>query len=308
MLRYVALALLCVVAGCGGAQPRAASGPRLYLAGNGELWVVDVDNQRVRHLTRPLLEVGDPPHRILARGHRLVMGSEYGDGAFFLPSQRRDRVWVVDVDGRRALVRAVREVTVDGVTTAPASVPPQRRWPLAAVDGGLLLTARLGMDLWDPRTDRVLRNLPVDGGTLGPTSGHIVVSCTEPGCHALQLTDSRTGGMRTVRAPSGFTFEPWGAAFAPDGKLLGVPVRVVADGPRQLGLVDVARARVAVVPSSSVAPGYTLTAWSASGQAVFLTGGGAYGTPRALVGYRIGTPRARPIHVRVGDFYDVAAI
>src|SRR3954451_11909464 len=124
-LRYVALVVLLLVAG-GGGEPRAASGPRLYLAGNGELWVVDVDNQRVRHLTRPLLEVGDPPHRILARGHRLVMGSEYGDGAFFLPSQRRDRVWVVDVDGRRALVRAVREVTVDGVTTVPASVPPQR--------------------------------------------------------------------------------------------------------------------------------------------------------------------------------------
>src|SRR5919206_3891146 len=113
--RYVVLLVLLLFAGCGGAR-QAAEGPRLYLAGNGELWVVDVAHQRVRHLERPLLDVGDPPHRILARGRRLVMGSAYGDTAFFLPSQRRDRVWVVDIGGRD-LLRAVREVTVDGVTT-----------------------------------------------------------------------------------------------------------------------------------------------------------------------------------------------
>jgi hypothetical protein len=306
-LRYVALALLVVAAGCGG-SPRAASGPRLYLAGNGELWVVDVASRHVQHLTRPLLTDADPPHRILARGRRLVMGNEFGDTAFFLPSLRRDRVWVVDVDPRSSVVRAVREVTVDGVTTVPAIVPPQRRWPLGAVDGGLLLQSGGGLDVWDPYTGRVVRHLRVDAGTLGPTSGHVALSCTEPGCHALELTDSRTGASRAVRAPSGFTFEPWGAAFAPDGALLGVPVRVVADGPRQLALVDVAHGRVAIVPGSSVAPGYTLTAWSASGQAVFLTGGGAYTTARVLVGYRLGTPSARPIRVTVGDFYDVAAI
>jgi hypothetical protein len=112
-----------------------------------------------------------------------------------------------------------------------------------------------------------------------------------------------------VRAPpGGLTFEPWGAAFSPDGALLGVPVRVVADGPRDLALVDVARGRAAVVPASSVSPGYTLVAWSADGDDVFLTGGGAYATPRMLVGYRIGAPRAETIHVRLGDFYDVAAI
>jgi hypothetical protein len=305
--RYVVVLLLVLLTGCGG-EPRAARGPQLYLAGNGELWVVDVAHQRARHLTRPLLDVGDAPHRILARGRRLVMGSQYGDSAFFLPSLRRDRVWVVDVGARDAAVRAVREVSVDGVTTVAASIPPQRRWPLAAVDGGLLLAARSGLDLWDPRSGRLVRNLPVDSGTLGPTSGHVIVSCTEPGCHALQLTDSRSGATRVVHAPPAFTFEPWGAAFAPGGELLGVPVRVVADGPRQLALVDIGRARVAIVPRSSVSPGYTLVAWSASGEDVFLTGGGAYATPRVLVGYRRGAPGAQPIRVRVGDFYDIAAI
>jgi hypothetical protein len=305
-LRYVAVLVLAVLAGCGGA-PRAEEGPRLYLAGNGELWIVDVAHQQARHLARPLLDVGDPPHRILARGRRLVMGSQYGDSAFFLPSQHGDRVWVVDIGGR-SIVRAVREVTVDGVTTVAASVPPRRRWPLAAVDDGLLLAARFGLELWDPHSGRVVRSLPVDAGTLGPTSGHVIVSCTDPGCHALQLTDSRTGTRRTIHAPRSFTFEPWGAAFSPGGRLLGVPIRVVADGPRQLALVDVARGRVAIVPRSSVSPGYTLVAWSASGDDVFLTGGGAYATPRVLVGYRRGSPGAQSIHVNVGDFYDIAAI
>jgi hypothetical protein len=308
-LRYVALVVLLLVVGCGRDVPRGANGPRLYLAGDRELWVVDVAHQSVRHLSRPTLAPGDAPHRILARGRRLVMGAAFGDSAFFLPSQHRNRVWVVDVGGGRNTVRAVREVTVDGVTTEPASVPPLRRWPLAAVDGGLLLSSRVGLEVWDPRTGRVVRTLPVDPGTLGPTSGDTVVTCPEPGCHALQLTDSRTGAARTVAAPAGgFTFEPWGAAFSPDGTLLAVPIRVVADGPRELAMVDVARGRVAVVPASAVSPGYTLVAWSAGGDDVFLSGGGAYATPRVLVGYRIGAPRAQEIHVRVGDFYDLAAI
>jgi hypothetical protein len=307
-LRYVAVVLLAALAGCGGSGPRAASGPRLYLAGDRELWVVDVAHQTVRHLARPLLEPGDAPHRILARGRRLLMGEPYGDAAFYLPSQHRDRVWVVDIGRGRDSVRAVREVTVDGVTTEPAAVPPRRRWPLAAVDGGLLLSSRVGLELWDPRSGRVVRTLPVDPGTLGPTSGDTVVTCTDPNCHSLRLTDARTGASRAVRAPAGFTFEPWGAAFSPDGALIGVPVRIVADGPRQLALVDVARGRAALVPSSEVAPGYTLVAWSAGGDDVFLTGGGAYATPRALVGYRVGALSAQAIHVRLGDFYDLAAI
>lgn len=305
-----AFALVCalgLVAGCGGVPP-PATGTHLYLAGNGELWDVDVAHQRVRHLVRPTLDVGDVPHRILARGRRLIVGSAFGDSAYFLPSVRADRVWVVDVSSFSDKVRAVREVTVNGVTVVPAIVPPQRRFPLGAVDGGLVLAARDGLDVWDPRTGRLVRHLPVDPGTLGPTEGPLVTSCTDPQCHALALTDARTGASRAIRAPSGFTFEPWTAAFSPSGGLLGIPVRVVADGPRQLALVDVAHGRVAVVPNSSVSPGYTLVAWSASGRDVFLTGGGAYATPRVLVGLRLGARAAQAINVRVGDFYDAAAI
>jgi hypothetical protein len=297
------------VAGCGGAAPQTATGPHLYLAGEGELWDVDVAAQHARRVPESQLrDVGDPPHRILARGRRLIMGTQYGDGSYFLPSVRRDRVWLVDFDPGFAVVRAVREVTADGVTTAAAAVPPQRRPPLAAVDDGLLLAGADGVDVWDPRRGRIVRHLTIDTGTLGPTTGRIVTSCTNPQCHALALTDPDTGAVRRIRAPRAFTFEPWTAAFAPAGDLLAIPVRIVADGPRQLALVDIASGRVAVVPSSSVSPGYTLVAWSASGHAVFLTGGGAYATPRMLVGYRLGALAAEAIHVDVGDFFDAAAI
>jgi hypothetical protein len=86
-----------------------------------------------------------------------------------------------------------------------------------------------------------------------------------------------------------------------------VPVRDGSFGWRRLAIVDVARGRAAVVPGSVVPAGYTFVAWSETGRHVFLTGG-ERSARRALVAYRLGTPRARAIDVRVGDFYDVAAI
>jgi hypothetical protein len=95
--------------------------------------------------------------------------------------------------------------------------------------------------------------------------------------------------------------------FSPAGDLLAVPVRGSRFGSRQLALVDVERGRAAVVPGSLVPAGYTLVAWSASGRYVFLTGG-ERADDRVVVAYRIGTPRARPLDISVGGFYDVAAI
>src|SRR5438552_4602217 len=47
--------------------------PRLFLAGDGELWVVDVAAERVRHVKLPQLAPGDPPDRIVRRGNRFVL-------------------------------------------------------------------------------------------------------------------------------------------------------------------------------------------------------------------------------------------
>ena len=144
-LRYVPLVLVSLIAACCASQPRASVGPQLYLAGDREMWIVDAGTQTVRHVTRSQLKPSDAPHRIIARGRRLVVGTAFGDSSFFLPSVHPDRVWVVDLDPRTSTARAVREVTVDGVTTVHASRPPGRRRPLGAVNDGLLLEAGNGV-------------------------------------------------------------------------------------------------------------------------------------------------------------------
>lgn len=308
LLRYVPLVVLvCLLTACG-AEPRAEVGPRLFLAGDGELWVVDARAGKVRHLARSQLGLGDQPRRILARGNHLVMGAAYGDSAYFLRSAHRDRVWVVDVSARTALVSAVREVTVDGETTVAAVRPPGRQRPLAAVSDGLLFAAHGGVDVWDPATQRVVRHLRVNPSDLGPADRDVVTECAAA-CAVLRLIDVDTGAAREVRAPSGYRFEPWSAQFSSANRLLGIVVRGAGgdDAPRRLALVDTAKARAAVVPGSRVPPGYTLVAWSASSKYVFITGGDRFAR-RVIVGYRVGTPRAHPIDVEVGDFFDLAAI
>jgi len=302
-----ALILLLVIVGCGAEPQPRATGPTLYLAGDGVLWVVDAATGHVRREARSQLAAGGSSRRVLARGDRVVLRGSFGDSAFFLPSVRPDRVWVIDVSARTTLVRSVREVTADGVTTLGASTPPGGRRPLRAVADGLLLDDGDDLEVWDPASGRIVRHLAVEPGALGPASARLLTSCADPGCGTLLLTDTRTDAARTVGAPPGVQFEPWRGAFSPDGRLLGLPVRDSTFGSRRLAIVDVARGRAAVVPGSAVPAGYTFVAWSETGRHVFLTGG-ERSARRAVVAYRLGTPRAEAIDVRVGDFYDVAAI
>jgi hypothetical protein len=301
--------LLCLLAGCA-SEPRVAVGPKLYLAGDKELWVVDADSGRVWHRFSSQLASGDPPHKVLARGNRVVMGTPFGDRAIFLPSARRDRVWVVDLRSSSGTAFAVREVTVDGETTVAARRTPNPRWPLGAVRDGLLLEGNGQVMVWNPRTDRVVHHVAVPAGLMGPAAGDVVTACVDVYCPVLRLIDIRSGRVRVARTPAHMAFEPWAGAFSPDDRLLALPVRgpgQPATAPRQLALIDVASGRVGLVPDSGVPAGYTLVAWSASGDHVFITGGDR-GRRRVLVGYRLGTLRAHTLNVRVGDFYDLAAI
>jgi hypothetical protein len=303
-LRYVLL--LCLIAGCGGSPSPRAAGPTLYLAGDNELWIVDADSQRVRHEYRADLEPGDPPYKVLARGRRIIMGSPFGNGAIFLPSARPDRVWVVDMRPGRSTVLGVREVTLDGETTVPATRPPSRLWPLGAVRDGLLLDGGPGVEVWNPTSNRVVRRLDVRPGLVGPTSGDIVTVCTDPYCTTLRLLDVAAGAGHAAHAPAHTSFQPWDGAFSPDGKLFASPLRGGPQDPLRLALIDVASGRVGLVRGSDVPGGYTMVAWSADSRHVFLTGG-ARGGRRVIVGYRIGTRAAHRLKIDVGDFYDFAA-
>jgi hypothetical protein len=89
-----------------------AMGDRLFLAGDGEAWVVDIERSAVHHLVLPELAPGDPDTRVVRRGDVLVAWGMSGpvildpsnnfasrplvegDGRLFLPSARDERVWI----------------------------------------------------------------------------------------------------------------------------------------------------------------------------------------------------------------------
>ena len=273
-LGYVLL-LCCVLVGCGSAEPRASIGPKLYLAGDNELWIVDADSGRVWHRFSSQLGPGDPPHKVLARGRRVVMGRPYGDRAFFLPSARRDRVWVVDLRSFSGTAFAVREVTVDGETTVPRGAPEPalaagRRARRPAAGG-----QRTGRGLGS--ADRPRRESPGrPPGLLGPAGGDVVTACVDAYCPVLRMIDVGSGRVRVARAPSGRRSSRGAACSRPTAARSRCRSAAPASrgtAPRSLGLIDVATGRVAIVPRSEVAAGYNLVAWSADGPHVFITGG-----------------------------------
>lgn len=332
--RWIVCGALVAVAGCGEpaaieAPPRAPQGgPQLLLAGDQRLWIVDAARRSVREVRLAELTPGDPPVRIVRRANRFVLwgyatyvyeperqvlSSLVRDSWFFLPSAREDRVWTAFVDSaspptKRAL-RAVREVTIGGEVTVPDARPPGGRWPLAAARSGLVvpMAGDRGVELWDPRADRVLAHVAIDNlTTVGPTDGDRLVACARR-CRALELVDLRNGRRRQIDAPPRMAFETAQAKFSPSGNRLAVPARVVGR-PRsalRLTLVDPARQRVAVIARSRVPRGYTFVAWSSSGRHVFLSGGALY--RRAITWYRVGDSSAQSLPVTVGAFFDMAA-
>ncbi len=312
------------------AVPEPAS-TRLFLAGEGELAVVDVDTESTRVLQVDQLAAGDPPYRIVRRGNELVVygGDTYAvdlelettprkvhKSWFFIPAAAEDRVWVAILDpGSPDTVRAlsaVVEVTADGVVTSPSAHPPGGRWPIGAVSAGLLFERETGgLELWDPRRGTVIRELPA--AWPGPTHGNLLAWCVGGGPTwgaSLHLTDVVGRGDRwRIDPPTGFAaFRCWDGAFAPDGKTLAVPVMRRRDLSAQhaLALVDVQSGRSTVIEGSAVPAGYVFVAWASSGEQVFLTGG-QRPEPRRIVAYRLGDDHARELAVEVPDFYGIAA-
>jgi len=237
--------------------PAAGSGPvadlgepHLFLAGAGELWVVDVRAGSVRHRRLPQLSPGDPPHRIVRRGDKLVLWSYQTltldpssaaaqpkmlvrDSWIFIPSAAPDRIWVGILDPNspetERRLKAVREVAVDGRVTVGDVRPPEGRWPVAATSSALAFQSHGSgqggdqLELWNPLTGEILRRLP--GEFPVASHGDLLAWCRQS-CARLQVTNVATGKQVQVRPPAGATaFAPYQGVFSPDGKLIAVPVR-----------------------------------------------------------------------------------
>jgi hypothetical protein len=316
--------------------PAATSGPvsgpaeaRLFLAGDQELWVVDVAGGSLRHRSLPQLSPGDPPYRIVRRGDKLVLWSYQTltldpsstavqprtlvrDSWMFIPSAAPDRIWVGILDPTspetERRLKAVREVAVDGRVTVADVRPPQGRWPVAATSSALAFQSHGSgqgggdqLELWSPRTGKVLRRLP--GEYPVASHGDLLAWCRQP-CARIHVTNVATGEDVEVRPPAGATgFAPEQGVFSPDGKLIAVPVRTGPDW--QLAVVDVGAGTATRITGAAVQEDYVFVDWSASGETVFIAGG-RRGDQR-IFEYRLGTASARRLPVKVGDFYGMAA-
>lgn len=320
--------------GCGerreGHAARAdESDATLFLAGDGEMWVVDVETQRAEHIRRPELIPGDPPHKIVAIGDRLAMWSYdvttvpisdpsapaealVRDGWIFIPAADPDRIWVGFLDPESPATERglgeLREIDSSGDVITRGVESPYGAWPYAEVGGGLLFQGHRPT-LWDPDSGQTLRSWEWDEiGDMGPVSDSLLASSF---CRSgdMVLTDVEAGDQRRFEAPEGLAFIAWAATFSPDGATLAVPIWNAGcgqDADKELALLDVETGDIELIPGSRVPAGYVFTAWSRDGDEVFLMGGERFKT-RQIVVYRVGEERARTLDVDVGDFYDVAA-
>jgi hypothetical protein len=297
----------------------------LFLAGDGEAWVVDPTRETVRHVPMPQLPPGDAPYRVVRRNDVLVawayrtlvlhpssdlVSSDVlvRDSLFFIPSSSPDRVWVGIVDEAQddGRLTAVREVSIDGQVTVPDVRPPDGAWPVAAVDGNLVFQREGELVVWDPSTGRDVVRLP--GQLPVAWQGSLLAWC-DAACRSLHVADLASGRRLTIEPPAGATgFEALRGSFSPDGTTLAVALRLGdgEDAGRQLALIDVTTGQSTLVEEASVPTPYVFIDWAPSGGTVFITGG-QLGGRRQVIEYRMGDTSARVLNVAVGDFYGVAA-
>lgn len=304
--------------------PAAVSGePRLFFAGNGQLWTMDIRTESVQHLQVPELAAGDPPYRIVSRGGKLVL---YGantylldpavgltpkilvkGSSFFIPSAAPDRVWAVFANPA-GQVRALREVSVDGRVTVPDTRPPGGLWPVAATNSGVVFQLPDGqLEVWDPSTGQVVRRL--QGMFPVATYGDLLAWCAT-NCNTLHVTNVVTGDDVAVEPPAGsYGFDPYRGSFSPDGGMIAVPTRTRADPTSltwRLALVDLETRVATAVRGTGTSGAYVYVAWSPSGQEVFTSGQGS-SEERIAFEYQLGAQDARRLRVKLAAFYGMAA-
>jgi hypothetical protein len=221
------------------------------------------------------LSLGEAPRRI-ARADVLA------------PSATPGRLWVGTVRTRRDGFRSLREVTLDGQTTAVVQHVSPGTTLLGAVHDGLVFRRRRSLVVFDPATGRWSRTTP--GAFVVAVGQQRLASCGA-NCPDLLVTDGQRGLV--IHAPHASSFVPADGAFSPDGELIAVALTPWSR-PR-LALVDVARRESAVVPDVRLGQRAPL-AWAPSGRELY------FAAPRGRIfSFRPEATRAEPVGVRFGD-------
>jgi len=320
------LGLVATAAGCGeGRQAHlGTSQARLFLEGyrpgerGASLTLIDLPAGSKKTVHHPQVGLGDPPLLDVTGGRLVFHGADGATYAidtdlegrrqklangWFFGSATEGRVWLTFFSrrspGTSRTPVSESEVTVHGRVTVPRGAPPPCEGPqdvVTATAHAILCQSHTGLDVFDPRTGRVLMRLP--GPFPAATYGNRVAWCGNA-CPRLHITDVATGQDQRIQPHGSFRFAgTYDGAFSPDGSLLAVPVNVRACP----GHSDLQTCRIALVnvdsgtadlirsPDLSV---YAPLAWSSRGELYFLAARGR------IMGYRPGAARAVALPVRV---------
>jgi len=342
--------LLCVLlatgagglVGCGGdegdadAGAEAGSAPadvRLYLGGLGEIFVVDVEDERAERLHFPALVGGDPSNLIEARGGGFALWSGsrtlfsdfdlarppslIGKSRFFVASAEPDRVWLIgNPQGEPGQHGFVREVDTGGTLTTPP-LPPPPGYPVAAFSSGLGFQELRQLTLWNAREDQDFDRIPTGGGLVGVSREDAITLCDfEEGRELLIAAVSSGEAIPIDTPPNVVGVDCRAGEISPDGDLLAAPVvtsnRPLSKAPVALGIADLQTHRLTVVPRTRVPSSYRYARWSPDGSSAFILGRASDGPRKGnvesrIVEYTTASRSTREIDVDLGGFYDVVA-
>jgi hypothetical protein len=274
------------------------------------VFAIDVATGKIKKLHLPGLNCGDTPFCLISSGDELVISSvgrttaynpaargrhgraRLGNGWITVPSTTDGRVWLgilargkLGGPHRRGL-SAVREIDLEG-NVVDSMRPPGGRWPVGAVESGLLFQYARNLRLWSLEERRFTARIP--GVYPADTSGSLVASCPDR-CPKYLLTDTRTGETARIAPPDGYRWlGGYEGAFSPSGSHLALPIARAGDGARPwhadgLAVIGIQARDAQVIPSPGIDPVYHAMAWSSEGDRLFFVD--ADGT---VMSYRLGS-------------------
>lgn len=191
-------------------------------------------------------------------------------------------------------------------------VPPDGRWPVAAVDDGLVFQGDDVLEIWDPDSQEFLETFP--GPFPVAAWRNRLVTCTQ--CDQLHLIDLGADTRRTIDVPIGVAWvNGYDGAFSPDGRYVAVPGGLTG-GPLTpetelvVVLVDFEAGTATVIPGTLTQNRFTFprVAWSSDGEWLFMGPFAADGDQGELRAYRPGDETAYRVPIEVeNEYFGMAA-